>query len=311
MHPLPFYTNHGPVVFDVWDTAGQEKFGGLRDGYYINGKVCVAGALSQTSPQCCLSVSSRASVSPPFFRQCAIIMFDVTARVTYKNVPNWHRDLVRVCQSIPMVLCGNKVDMKDRKVKPKQIHFHRKKNLQYYDISAKSNYNFEKPFLWLARKLSGQPNLDFADMPALKPAEVSWRGGGGREEEKERKRKRKRKKKRRTKDKNTVCCLPGSLWRCQGSPWPRRASIHRFKWTRPPLPRPSRSSQAHRQQHCPTTTTTTCNLHARVKQKRGDGLSGGPLVVLSVARVLSLSLSTPFHSSFLPFPPFSILNSAC
>ena len=22
---------------------------------------------------------------------------------------------------------------------------------QYYDISAKSNYNFEKPFLWLAR----------------------------------------------------------------------------------------------------------------------------------------------------------------
>jgi GTP-binding nuclear protein Ran len=22
----------------VWDTAGQEKFGGLRDGYYINGQ---------------------------------------------------------------------------------------------------------------------------------------------------------------------------------------------------------------------------------------------------------------------------------
>jgi len=44
----------------VWDTAGQEKFGGLRDGYYING-------------------------------QCGIIMFDVTSRITYKNVPNWHR----------------------------------------------------------------------------------------------------------------------------------------------------------------------------------------------------------------------------
>ena len=39
VHPLPFYTNHGPIVFDCWDTAGQEKFGGLRDGYYINGKV--------------------------------------------------------------------------------------------------------------------------------------------------------------------------------------------------------------------------------------------------------------------------------
>ena len=62
--------------------------------------------------------------------QCAIIMFDVTSRVTYKNVPNWHRDLTRVCENIPIVLTGNKVDIKDRKVKAKSIVFHRKKNLQ-------------------------------------------------------------------------------------------------------------------------------------------------------------------------------------
>jgi len=141
VHPLVFYTNRGAIRFNVWDTAGQEKFGGLRDGYYIQG-------------------------------QCAIIMFDVTSRVTYKNVPNWHRDLVRVCENIPIVLCGNKVDVKDRKVKAKSIVFHRKKNLQYYDISAKSNYNFEKPFLWLARKITGDSNLEFVCMPALKPAEV-------------------------------------------------------------------------------------------------------------------------------------------
>lgn len=65
-----------------------------------------------------------------FSGQCAVIMFDVTSRVTYKNVPNWHRDLVRVCENIPIVLCGNKVDIKDRKVKAKAIVFHRKKNLQ-------------------------------------------------------------------------------------------------------------------------------------------------------------------------------------
>lgn len=46
------------------------------------------------------------------------------------------------------------------------VHF------QYYDISAKSNYNFEKPFLWLARKLIGDPNLEFVEMPALQPPEV-------------------------------------------------------------------------------------------------------------------------------------------
>ncbi|CAA2959050.1 GTP-binding nuclear Ran-3 [Olea europaea subsp. europaea] len=104
--------------------------------------------------------------------QCAIIMFDVTARLTYKNVPTWHRDLCRVCENIPIVLCGNKVDVKNRQVKAKQVTFHRKKNLQYYEISAKSNYNFEKPFLYLARKLAGDPNLHFVESPALAPPEV-------------------------------------------------------------------------------------------------------------------------------------------
>ncbi|KAF9909259.1 GTP-binding nuclear protein gsp1/Ran [Linnemannia zychae] len=141
VHPLSFTTNFGQIIFNTWDTAGQEKFGGLRDGYYING-------------------------------QCGIIMFDLTSRITYKNVPNWHRDLVRVCENIPIVLCGNKVDIKERKVKPKAIDFHRKKSLQYYDISAKSNYNFEKPFLWLARKLAGHQDLEFVASPALAPAEV-------------------------------------------------------------------------------------------------------------------------------------------
>ena len=86
-----------------------------------------------------------------------------TVRLAHKN--HWYKsknflgDLVRVCEQVPIVLCGNKVDVKERKVKAKTITFHRKKNLQYYDISAKSNYNFEKPFLWLARKLVGNPGL--------------------------------------------------------------------------------------------------------------------------------------------------------
>lgn len=116
-------------------------------------------------------------------------MFDVTSRITYKNVPNWHRydmhhitrlvrythyrDLTRVCENIPIVLCGNKVEVKDRKVKAKQITFHRKKNLQYFEISAKANYNFEKPFLWLARKLAGDNSLQFVEAPAVRPPEAT------------------------------------------------------------------------------------------------------------------------------------------
>ena len=138
VHPLLFHTNRGPIQYNCWDTAGQEVYGGLRDAYYIAG-------------------------------QCAIIMFDVTSRMTYKDVPNWHRDLSRVCNDIPVVLCGNKAEVKDRKVKAKQITFHRRKNLPYYDISAKSNHNFEKPFLWIARKLAGDQDIVFVEAPALAP----------------------------------------------------------------------------------------------------------------------------------------------
>ncbi|KAG5529664.1 hypothetical protein RHGRI_030142 [Rhododendron griersonianum] len=30
VHPLDFFTNCGKIRFYCWDTAGQEKFGGLR-----------------------------------------------------------------------------------------------------------------------------------------------------------------------------------------------------------------------------------------------------------------------------------------
>lgn len=33
IHPLDFHTNRGRIRFNCWDTAGQEKFGSLRDGY--------------------------------------------------------------------------------------------------------------------------------------------------------------------------------------------------------------------------------------------------------------------------------------
>ena len=93
--------------------------------------------------------------------ECAIIMFDVSSRITYKNVPEWYKDIVRVCENIPIVLVGNKVDVKDRQVKARQIQCHRKRNLQYYDLSARSNFNYEKPFLWLARRLCDNTKLEF------------------------------------------------------------------------------------------------------------------------------------------------------
>ena len=144
VHPLTFATNYGDIRFNVWDTAGQEKFGGLREGYYTNA-------------------------------DAAIAFFDVTSRLSYKSVPCWIRDVKNVCKEIPMAICGNKIDLKDAKIKPAEkralINRH---GSPYYDISAKSNYNFEMPFLVLARHLTGHEDLEFVEHPAVSPPEISF-----------------------------------------------------------------------------------------------------------------------------------------
>ena len=144
-HEMSFPTNRGVIHFQCLDTEGQEKFGSLRDGYYMRA-------------------------------DAAIIMFDVTNRSSYKRIPVWYQDIVRVCGKIPTVLLGNKVDdVRNRTVKPRQITIHRKLDLQYYDVSAKSNYNFEKPFLWLAQKLWNEEGfVQLAEELPLVPPEIEF-----------------------------------------------------------------------------------------------------------------------------------------
>lgn len=146
VYNIKFNTNHGfQLEFDVWDTAGQELKSMLRDAYYIGS-------------------------------DAAMIFFDVTSKITFVNVPNWLRSIQAVCfgeQQIPIVLCGNKVDCSNRKVKEQYIARSLKSGIfMYTEISAKTNYNFELPFLALARKLTGIENLTFVSNLNLKPAEI-------------------------------------------------------------------------------------------------------------------------------------------
>ena len=126
---LDFQTSHGMIRFNCWDISGHEKYEKLRNGYYLLG-------------------------------EAAIIIFDVTNRSSHENVSHWYHDLITTCGiDMPMVLCGNKIDCVSlRQIKPSEIS---PGHNSYYDISAKSNYNFEKPFLCLARKLCNEPTLQF------------------------------------------------------------------------------------------------------------------------------------------------------
>jgi len=140
---LSFNTNYGYVALNMWDTAGQEKYGGLRDGYYVQSDGCIA-------------------------------MFDNTSRLSFKNIPKWISSIRNVEPNIPVVLCGSKMDCVNRKLKSNEKeNLARELHCPYYDISAKSNYNFEKPCLDLIRTLSGHPDLEFTESEPILPPKAT------------------------------------------------------------------------------------------------------------------------------------------
>lgn len=119
---LSFLTSQGRVIFDIYDIAEVD----IRQ--YTGARAC-------------------------------IIMFDVTDPQTYKDVFTWQNIISKSCPNIPIVICGNKADLKDRKVHPKDIHL----DVKYYDISTKVDYHIEKPFLYIIKKLYGENTCLFED----------------------------------------------------------------------------------------------------------------------------------------------------
>ena len=81
------------------------------------------------------------NVVPLHRADCVVLVFDVTNPTTYNNLSI---DGIKV----PVLLVGNKIDAKNRKVLAKHIKFHRTHKLTYFEYSALSCYNCEKPLLW-------------------------------------------------------------------------------------------------------------------------------------------------------------------
>ncbi len=134
IQPLVFHTNHGPIEFDVWDCAGQEKFVMMNkhcDG--ADGLIC---------------------------------MYDLTNERSHKNVTFWTEKIKSFVPNIPTVVCGNKVDDINWNIDKKSLSF---KTMKTFLISAKTNYNLDKPFLDLARKLTGFIDLKFVHIEDMAP----------------------------------------------------------------------------------------------------------------------------------------------
>ena len=122
--PMGVTTNYGTYVFNIWETAGQEKYGGKAESYYKN----VDGIL---------------------------VFFDVSSNLGHKNAKQWESNVKAISPNIPSVWVGAKCDM-SRKINPDPSAF--------VDISAKTRNDLYKPLVVLARKMTGFPDLEIIDI---------------------------------------------------------------------------------------------------------------------------------------------------
>ena len=124
VYSLKINTNHGRIMFKLWDCAGQEKFRGLRDAYYINS-------------------------------DAAILVYDTGFRLSHKNLLYWNRDIDRVNDNIPKIVFENKIDLPSEPIDDEKLPYN------YYKTTSREEYDFNIPFLDLAKMLTGYEDLFF------------------------------------------------------------------------------------------------------------------------------------------------------
>ncbi|CAB4311798.1 unnamed protein product [Prunus armeniaca] len=113
------------IKAQIWDTAGQERFRAITSSYY-------RGALG------------------------AILVYDITRKLSFENVSKWLRELREYGNSdMVIVLAGNKLDLShSREVSEEEgKNFAETEGLCFMETSALENVNVERVFLDMISKI--------------------------------------------------------------------------------------------------------------------------------------------------------------
>ncbi|XP_006137280.1 ras-related protein Rab-7b isoform X1 [Pelodiscus sinensis] len=118
--------DNNPLKLQIWDTGGQERFRSMVSTFYKGSDGCM-------------------------------LAFDVTDRDSFESLDDWREDflekIIPTEQDFPMVVLGNKIDLKERQV-PKETasSWCKEKDIPYFEVSAKNDINVVQAFETLARQ---------------------------------------------------------------------------------------------------------------------------------------------------------------
>ena len=118
------------VKFEIWDTAGSERFHSIAPMYY-------RGAMA------------------------AIVVYDITNTDTFERAKAWVKELqIQASPNIVIALAGNKVDLKTNRVVDydEASTYAEENGLLFMETSAKTELNVDKIFFAIAKKLQKDGN---------------------------------------------------------------------------------------------------------------------------------------------------------
>jgi small GTP-binding protein len=110
--------NSKKIRLQIWDTAGQERFRNIAKNYYQS--------------------------SDGF-----IVVYDITNNESFQTLDYWVEEIKSNSQELSrMILVGNKCDIEEgRQVKKEEgKEYAKKKELKFYEVSAKDGTNVNKAF---------------------------------------------------------------------------------------------------------------------------------------------------------------------
>lgn len=127
------------LLIDFWDTAGQEQFEKLHPSFYHQAN-------------------------------CCILAFDVTRKVTYRNLDGWWDEFRSYLPDVPALCIANKIDS-DPVCTERTFKFSEKNQLPFHFVSAADGTNVARVFsdaIALAiQNKDNPPDEDLAEMYRL------------------------------------------------------------------------------------------------------------------------------------------------